>query len=130
MHLRLADSEHAGNCKSAKKGLLLTSAASNLMSPRLLLPLLPLQLDELRARILRERAEVREEGARSRARAEEDAEEARRREEARRQQAVQANLATTAANDALLKWKEDMRQREKEEEKRNAGEDLGTLLWD
>jgi hypothetical protein len=71
--------------------------------------------------------EVREEGARIRARAEEDAEEAKRREEARRQQAVQANLATTAANDALLKWKEDMRQREKEEEKRNAGEDLGTL---
>jgi hypothetical protein len=73
---------------------------------------------------------VREEGARIRRSAEEDAEEAKRREEARRQQAVQATLAITAANDALLKWKEDMRQREKEEEKRNAGEDLGTLLCD
>ncbi|GAQ77918.1 hypothetical protein KFL_000050540 [Klebsormidium nitens] len=78
------------------------------------------QLDELRTRILKERADVREEGARLRARAEADAAEARRKEEERRQQAVAANLATAAANDALKKWKEDMRERERQEERQNA----------
>lgn len=81
-------------------------------------------MDELRTRILKERADVREEGARLRARAEADAEEARRKEEERRQKAVAANLATAAANDVLKKWKEGMREKERQEERQNAGKDV------